>query len=157
MTRRNEDQSRYRTFTRRALLMGGGQCLLLSALAGRMYYLQILEADRYATLAEDNRINLRLLAPPRGRIVDRFGLPLADNVQNYRVHLVRDRSPDVNQTLDDLAALIELSDYDRERALRETKSKRAFVPITVRGNRGARGNGRCAAATMTERAARCTE
>ncbi len=129
-----DDHSRYRAFTRRALLLGAGQGLLLSTLAGRMYYLQVLERDRYATLAEDNRINLRLLAPPRGRIVDRFGLPIADNMQNYRVLLVREQSPDLERTLDDLQKIIEISDYDRARVLREAKGKRGFVPVTVREN-----------------------
>jgi penicillin-binding protein 2 len=132
MARRNDDQTRYRTFSRHSMLLGAGQAVLLSTLAGRMYYLQIIEAERYATLAEDNRINLRLIAPPRGRIVDRYGLPLADNVQNYRVVLVREQARDVAWTLDALGQIIELSDHDRERVLRETASKRAFVPVTVR-------------------------
>jgi penicillin-binding protein 2 len=67
----HEDNERYRAFTRRALVVGGAQATLFAVLAGRMYYLQVIEAERYATLAEDNRINLRLLPPPRGRIVDR--------------------------------------------------------------------------------------
>ncbi len=134
MARRNDEQTRYRIFTRRALLLGAGQATLLSTLVGRMYYLQIVEAERYATLAEDNRINVRLLAPPRGRIVDRFGVSVADNVQAYRVILVREQARDVHWTLDALSQIIELSDYDRERVLRETADKRAFVPIIVRDN-----------------------
>ncbi|MDH3475443.1 MAG: penicillin-binding protein 2 [Rhodospirillales bacterium] len=131
---RHEDQIRFKSFTRRSLLLGAGQGLLLGALASRMYYLQILESDRYATLAEDNRINLRLLAPPRGRIVDRFGVPLAINVRNYRVVLVREQTADLERTLDSLDDIIGLADHERERVLRETSSKRAFVPVTVRGN-----------------------
>jgi penicillin-binding protein 2 len=131
---RHEDQIRFKSFTRRSLLLGAGQGLLLGALASRMYYLQILESDRYATLAEDNRINLRLLAPPRGRIVDRFGVPLAINVRNYRVVLVREQTADLERTLDSLDDIIGLADHERERVLRETTSKRAFVPVTVRGH-----------------------
>ena len=107
---------------------------MLGALAGRMYYLQVLESDRYRVLAEDNRINLRLLPPQRGRIVDRYGTPLAVNQRNYRVVLVRELQPDVEATLDALATIIELSDGDRKRVLRETKRKRSFVPVTVREN-----------------------
>ena len=44
-----------------------------SVLLGRMYWLQVLESDRYKTLAEENRISTRLIAPPRGLIYDRFG------------------------------------------------------------------------------------
>jgi len=132
MPLKHEDNERSRAFTRRALLLGGAQGLLFSVLAGRMYYLQILESDRYAMLAEDNRINLRLLPPPRGRILDRFGVPLAANEQNYRVVLVREQTPDVERTLDSLGRVIELAEYDYQRVLREVSRKRAFVPVMVR-------------------------
>ena len=66
-------------FTRRALLLAGGQVAMLATLAGRMYYLQVVQSEKYQTLAEDNRISLRLLPPPRGRILDRFDTPLAIN------------------------------------------------------------------------------
>src|SRR3546814_8644420 len=92
-----------------------------------MYYLQVVEADRYKTLAEDNRINLRLLPPPRGRIVDRFGLPLASNRQDFRVVLVREHAGDVGRVLDALAQIIELTEHDRKRVLREVSRKRSFV------------------------------
>ncbi len=131
MALKQDGQERSKNFTRRALLVGGGQGLLFSALAARMYYLQILEADKYATLAEDNRINLRLIPPPRGRIVDRFGTAMALNQQNYRVVLVREQARDVKRTLDSLALIIDLSERDYKRVLREAGRKRAFVPVTV--------------------------
>ncbi len=134
MARDREDNERFKGFSRRALLLAGGQAVMLSALAGRMYYLQILEADKYATLAEDNRIKIRLLAPPRGRILDRFGLPLATNRQIFRLVLVREQAKEVEPTLDALAQLIELTEHDYKRVLRQTKRKRAFVPVTVRDN-----------------------
>ena len=131
MALKQDSQDTAKTFTRRALLLGGAQGLLLTALAGRMYYLQILEADRYVTLAEDNRVNLRLIPPPRGRIVDRIGTPMALNQQNYRVVLVREQAPDIERTLDALARIIDLSESDYRRILREVGRKRAFVPVKV--------------------------
>ena len=130
----NRDQERTKLFTRRALLLGGGQALLVSALAARMYYLQVLESDRYRMLADDNRINLRLLPPPRGRILDRFGLPMADNQQNYRVIITAEQTPGVSKILAKLSTIIELTDYEIARILREMKRKRSFIPITVREN-----------------------
>ena len=67
------DTDRQNLFSRRMAMLAGGKLLLMSTLVGRMYYLQIVESDRYKTLADDNRINYRLLAPPRGHIIDRFG------------------------------------------------------------------------------------
>ncbi len=134
MLQKNEDNERHRAFSRRGLLLGGTQALLLAGLAGRMYYLQVIEADRYKTLAEDNRINLRLLPPPRGRILDRFGLPLATNRQNFRIVLVREHAGDVEEVLADLSRLIRLDEHDTKRVLREVSRKRGFVPVTVREN-----------------------
>ncbi|MBT4740414.1 MAG: penicillin-binding protein 2 [Rhodospirillaceae bacterium] len=130
----NRDNDRIRLFNRRAVVLGGGQSLLVSALVGRMYYLQVIEADRYRMLAEENRINLRLLPPPRGRVLDRFGEPLAVNRQNFRVLIVSEQTRDLAATLDALADVIDLSEYDRDRVQKEVRRRRSFVPITVREN-----------------------
>lgn len=130
--RREAEQQRL--FTRRAVILGGGQLLAMSSLAARMYYLQIVEGERYKTLADENRISLRLLAPPRGRIVDRFGEPLATNQQNYRALLVPENTPAIELTLKRLAKIIDLSDRDRQRILREVKRRRRFVPVVVQEN-----------------------
>jgi penicillin-binding protein 2 len=128
------ENNRAKLLTRRAALVAGGQVALLGALAGRMYYLQIQQSDRYAMLADENRINLRLLTPPRGLIVDRFGVQLASNRQNYRVVLVAEQAGDIDSTLDAVAALIPLGDNDRRRVWREIKRKHSFVPVMVREN-----------------------
>ncbi|MBL4615095.1 MAG: penicillin-binding protein 2 [Magnetovibrio sp.] len=130
----HRDSERHKLFSRRALMLGCGQAALLSVLVGRMYYLQVIESERYVTLADENRINLRLLPPPRGRIVDRNGMALADNQQNYRVVIIPEQAGDVEHTLDLLSLIVTLSGGERRRIRREVKRKRAFVPITVREN-----------------------
>ena len=130
----HRDSERHKLFSRRALMLGGGQAALLSVLVGRMYYLQVVESERYVTLADENRINFRLLPPPRGRIVDRHGRPMADNQQNYRVVIIPEQAHDVERTLDLLSLIVPLSGGERRRIRREVKRKRAFVPITVREN-----------------------
>lgn len=131
---KQQDQGRYRTFTRRALLLGGIQGALVSTLAARMYYLQVIEAERYKVLAEENRINLRLLPPPRGRVLDRYGLPMALNDHNYRVVVVAEQTPSLDDTLALLGQIIPITEVDRARVWRERRRNRAFVPITVREN-----------------------
>ena len=113
------DNERHKLFNRRMAMLVGGKAVLLSVLAGRLYYLQVVESERYRTLADENRINLRLLPPPRGRIVDRFGLPLADNQQNYRVLLIPEDTRDVEVTLASLDQIIPLSAGERRRVLRD--------------------------------------
>jgi len=128
------ETQREKLFTRRAALLAGGQTALGALLAGRLYQLQILEKDRYTLLADENRINLRLLAPPRGRIFDRSGVVLADNRQNYRVVVVPEQAGDLDATLTALGTLIAISDAERRHVLRDAKRKHAFVPLVVRAN-----------------------
>jgi penicillin-binding protein 2 len=125
---------RQKLFTRRAAILAGAHATLLAALAGRMYELQIVESERYAVLANENRISLRLLAPLRGRILDRFGVALADSRQNYQLVIVAEQAGDVAATLDALRALIEIGETDRRRVLRDVRRKHSFVPVVVRAN-----------------------
>jgi penicillin-binding protein 2 len=128
------EAQRYRLFSRRATILASAQALLVGALSARLYQLQVLDSDRYKVLADENRINLRLVAPPRGRILDRFGTPLADNRQDYHLVIVAEQAGDIATTLDALAGLIELDDADRNRVMREIRRKHSFVPIVVRDN-----------------------
>ncbi len=125
------DAKQIKVFTRRAFILGGAKVGLLSVLAGRMYYLQVIESDQYKVLADENRINLRLLPPHRGRILDRFGVELASNQQNYRVVLVAEQADDVEETLDALARLVPVPDHVRQRVIKEVHRRRGFVPVTV--------------------------
>lgn len=139
---RQREQGRYKTFVRRTVLVGGAQTALLSILVGRLYYLQVVRSEQYRMLADENRISLRLLAPPRGFILDRNGDTLAGNSQNYRILLVPEQTKtpgmttkqSVDRTLQDLAKVIPLADYERQRILREVGRKREFLPITVAEN-----------------------
>ncbi|MGE0095476.1 MAG: penicillin-binding transpeptidase domain-containing protein, partial [Alphaproteobacteria bacterium] len=128
------DADRYKTFTRRATILLGGQVALMAVIAGRLYQLQVMDADRYATLADDNRINLQLLAPQRGRLVDRFGEPLAITRQNYRVMLVAEKAGKARASVEALSVVLQLSDIERNRLLREIERSRRFMPLLVREN-----------------------
>ena len=130
----NRDSERQKLFNRRMALLAGGKFALFTALAGRMYYLQVLESERYRTLADENRISLRLLPPPRGRIVDRFGDPMAVNQHNFRVLVTPEQAGDLEATLDVIGTIVPIGEDARRRILREARRRRGFVPLTVREN-----------------------
>lgn len=128
------DSERSRLFTRRAILIGGAQVGLFGLLASRVYYLDVIEGEKYRTLAEENRVNLRLLAPARGQILDRTGAPLALNQQNFRVVLLPEQVEDVDQLLDKIGTYIDVSDADRKRIAREMRTTDNLNAIVVKDN-----------------------
>jgi penicillin-binding protein 2 len=119
-------------FTRRALLMMGGQVALLSGLGVRLYQVQVAEAARYRTLSDQNRVSARMIAPPRGRILDRFGVVAAGNRTNWRAVLIAEQTNDVDATLDAFSQLLPLADHERARIIREVHRHRRFIPVMVR-------------------------
>lgn len=127
-----QEADRVRSFGRRALVVGALQTALVGGLVGRLWQLQATDGEHYRLLAEENRVNQRLLIPPRGRILDRAGRPLARNIQTYRVRVVREQLRDARRTLEQLAELIELDPLRIEEALKLIRASRAFVPVTVR-------------------------
>ena len=130
-----KDKSRYATFTRRTLMMGGGIATVLAALGARLYQLQILEGEEFMTRADENRVNQRLLAPLRGRIIDRFGVELATNRRNYRVDLIPEQALEgVEAALDTIGRIILITPRDRERILHDISENKRFVPTTVAEN-----------------------
>lgn len=125
---------RYRLFTRRAALLGGAQALLVAGLAGRMYYLSIVQGQQYKVLADENRLSLRFIAPMRGRILDRFGEPIASNRQDLRVAIIPEQAKSVEAALDALAKIIPLSEGEKQLVLRKARRQRSFLPVVVREN-----------------------
>jgi penicillin-binding protein 2 len=133
MTRRQREQVKVRSrFGRRALLLGAGQMGLLGYLAHRLHTLQVDQGERYATLAEENRVSARLLAPPRGRVLDRDGRVVAGNQLNWRALLVAEQTHDVGATLETFSRIVPLTEQERARVEREVRRRRRFVPVIVR-------------------------
>ena len=131
--RRNPRESAFlnRATNRRALLLGGAQLAFIGGLAMRMRYLQVDQADQFRLLAEENRINIRLIPPTRGKIFDRNGNVLAQNVQSYRIVIVREDAGDVDHVLENLSRLIPLDAETLERAKTELQRSPPFLPVTV--------------------------
>ncbi|NEY90431.1 penicillin-binding protein 2 [Tabrizicola oligotrophica] len=127
-----DSEASARRVTRRALLLGGGMAAMFAALGYRMRYLGVEQADEFRLLAEENRINMRLIPPTRGVIHDRNGKVLAGNEQNYRVVMTREDAGDVETVLNRLSHVIPLTRSDIADALDGLEKNSPFVPITVK-------------------------
>jgi penicillin-binding protein 2 len=119
------------TFTRRALLLGGIQGGVGALLAGRLAWLSIAENEHYALLSESNRVNLTLIPPRRGWIVDRLGKPIAINRTDFRIDLIPDRIVDKDKVLGDLQALLQLPDEEMQRIRDDLEEAQGFKPVQV--------------------------
>ncbi len=110
------------SFTRRTVILGGIQLTAISALLGRLYYLQFIKSELYKVQAEDNRINVQLSPPERGVILDRKGAKLVDNQPFYRIVIERGIKDDSLFSLERLATILALP-ADKTKQLRTQLSQ----------------------------------
>lgn len=128
-----EAQQSY-SFSRRAMLLGGIQATLGLVLAGRMTWLSVYENDKYKLLAESNRVNMTLTPPRRGWIVDRRGVPIANNRTDFRVDIIPDRLENKGQVLTTLQQILRLTAEDVSRIEDDLKGAAGFQPVQVAEN-----------------------
>lgn len=126
-----ETATNWRKLTRRGILIGGLQVGFAGLLAWRMQNLQVDQADQYRLLADENRINVRLIPPARGEIYDRNGVILAKNEPSYRITIIPEDAGDIDMVLRKLGYLVYLSEDDIKRIKAEVKRSAPFLPVTV--------------------------
>lgn len=107
--------------TRRTLVLGGLQAAVIGGLGWRMRHLQVTQSSEFRLLSDENRIRDRLLLPERGLIFDRNGLPLAENLPNYRIVMIREQAGDPEEVLAELARIIDLPLEKREEIYRKMR------------------------------------
>ena len=108
-------------------LMGGG----LLVLGARLAQLQLIQADQYKTLSADNQFNLRIITPPRGRILDRNGVELAASRPNFRVLVDKTEREQFLRTLNQVAQLLPETAGRQKQLLRDLRNGPDFIPVQV--------------------------
>jgi penicillin-binding protein 2 len=97
-----------RLFAVRSVVAGLFAGLLLIGVGCRLFYLQVLKYEYYASLSQGNRIRTEPIPPSRGLILDRNGAVLADNLPAFQIELVRELVGDAKAVDATLAQLVNI-------------------------------------------------
>ncbi|MEY2883327.1 MAG: penicillin-binding protein 2 [Pseudomonadota bacterium] len=127
----SNEAAREQSFTRRAFVLGGGMAAVGATLIGRMTWLSIFEGERYQLASEENRVQLRLIPPRRGWIVDRNGKPLALNKPDYRLELIPEQVVDLDATLSRVTKILNLNFADELRIRADIAIQPRYMPVEV--------------------------
>ena len=105
-------------------------CFLL--LAARLVVLQVLRHEDLKAQAESNRTAIVPVVPNRGLILDRNGIVLATNYSAYTLEVTPSKVASLNQTLDDLAQVVEITPRDRRRLRKLMEESKSFESLPIR-------------------------
>jgi len=112
-------------------IVGAAQAAVGALLVGRLGWLSVAQSERYKLLSENNRVQLIVVPPRRGWLVDRKGVPIAINRSDFRIDIIPQQLKDPETTLRKLAQLLELDRDEMDRILKELKQSRGFQPVQV--------------------------
>jgi penicillin-binding protein 2 len=119
-------------YDRRSFVVGVLGAGVGTLLAGRVGYLAIAQNEKYAVEAESNRVNLHLIPPRRGWILDRHDAPLASNRADFRVDVIPERMVGGDRTIGVLTEVLGLDEI----AVRDLRDRidqaRGFQPVEVK-------------------------
>ncbi len=117
------------SFDRRSVVLGALQGGVGVLLALRMAWIAIFQNEKYELEAESNRVNLTLIPPRRGWILDRNGAPLASNRADFRVDIIPDRLVDGDATVAEVGRLLQLTDVQLQDLRDKLEKSHGFQPV----------------------------
>jgi penicillin-binding protein 2 len=94
--------------------------------------LQVIDSDRYTSMAERNRVRSIPVIAPRGRMLDRDGRVLVDNRPSFSVLLLRDDSSLVEKYLPVISDGLSIPMDDLKDQLYNTRNLPKFQPIIIK-------------------------
>ncbi len=120
----------------RKRVLGTGAVLVFFAMIIllRLWFLQIHKGEEYKNRAENNRVRIREVAPPRGDILDRNGKELVTNRPSFNVVLVREDSNDIDGLLKRLSVVLKEDVSVLWERIREAESKQKHIPVRLKEN-----------------------
>ena len=99
----------------------------------RLAFLQISQFKRYQTLSLKNQMSISPIAPPRGVILDRNGVLIAENIPVYALELIPEHVKNLKETLTKLQTILpSISDEDIEQFMKAKLQNRSYVPIPIK-------------------------
>lgn len=119
-------------FRQRLAILGIFVLSMFGLLFLRFFYLQVIQHGHYSTLAEANRISILPIAPHRGIIVDRNGIQLAHNYSAYTLEITPSKVQSLDDTIDGLAGIIDITPRDRRRFRKLLEESKSFESLPIR-------------------------
>jgi penicillin-binding protein 2 len=109
-----------------------GVLFIFLLLAYGLWRLQVMQSDKYALLAEQNRVrNVPILAP-RGKILDREGRIIVDNYPSFSALLLRDSARDLNADVDAIAKGLHLNADEVRQRIRRNAALPQYQPLFLK-------------------------
>ena len=125
-------QAELSRFRLRVLVASVVVVVCFGLVATRLFYLQVVRHDDLLAQAENNRTAIVPIVPNRGLILDRNGIVLASNYSAYTLEITPSKAGNLEQTIDELAQVLDITARDRRRFKKLREESKSFESVPLR-------------------------
>ena len=130
----SDDKKQYSVLNRRTFFLYLLKLSLFSVVGWRLFNIQIKESEKYKTLSKNNQIDVEIIYPLRGKILDKNNKILVENKKVFDVYLIPENTKNINETLNELSKIVKI-DFSKKRKILELSKKiKKFEKIKILEN-----------------------
>ena len=130
----SDDKKQYSVLNRRTFFLYVLKLSLFTVVGWRLFNIQINESDKYKTLSKNNQIDVEIIYPLRGKILDKNNKILVENKKVFDVYLIPENTKDVNVTLNELSKIVKIDFSKKRKILELSKKVKKFEKIKILEN-----------------------
>ena len=127
----SDDKKQFTVLNRRSFVLYVLKLSLFTIVGWRLYNIQIKSSEKYKTLSKNNQIDVEILYPLRGKILDTNDNILANNKKVFDIYVIPENTSNINKTLNQISNILKI-DFPKKRKIIELSKKvKKFEKIKI--------------------------
>ncbi len=127
----SDDKKQFTVLNRRSFVLYVLKLSLFTIVGWRLYNIQIKNSEKYKTLSKNNQIDVEILYPLRGKILDTNDNILANNKKVFDIYVIPENTTNINKTLNQISNILKI-DFPKKRKIIELSKKvKKFEKIKI--------------------------
>ena len=127
----SDNKKQYSVINRRSFILYSLKLFLFGIVGWRLYNIQIKNSDKYKTLSKNNQIDIEIIYPVRGKIIDIKNNILVNNRKVYDVYIIPENTSDINKTLNQISKLKKIDFAKKRKIIELSKKVKKFEKIKI--------------------------
>ena len=127
----SDEKKQFTVLNRRSFVLYILKLSLFTIVGWRLYNIQIKNSEKYKTLSKNNQIDVEILYPLRGKILDTNDNILANNKKVFDIYIIPENTSNINKTLNQVSSILEISFPKKRKIIELSKKVKKFEKIKI--------------------------
>ena len=127
----SDEKKQFTVLNRRSFVLYILKLSLFTIVGWRLYNIQIKNSEKYKTLSKNNQIDVEILYPLRGKILDTNDNILANNKKVFDIYIIPENTSNINKTLNQVSNILEISFPKKRKIIELSKKVKKFEKIKI--------------------------